>query len=53
MPYRTWLLIVALGLICSTSLLKAQEQAQGSEDRAAEQQQPAQILPIPLPVQII
>lgn len=53
MPYRSWLFIAALGLTLSPTLLKAQNEATNGQDRASEQQQAAQELPIPLPVQII
>jgi hypothetical protein len=47
-----WIIAVALGLVLSTSL-KAQDEAQSGEDGASGQQQPAQVLPIPIPVQIV
>jgi hypothetical protein len=47
-----WIIAVALGLVLSTSL-KAQDEAQSVEDEASGQQQPTQVLPILIPVQII
>jgi hypothetical protein len=50
---RAWVFVFAIGLAFSATLLHAQEEAQGGSSGTGQEHEPAQILPIPLPVQII
>jgi hypothetical protein len=52
MSYRPWLLAFAVGLAVAT-LGQAQEQAETADSDPAEEQSPAQTLPVPLPVLVI
>lgn len=51
-PQRPWLLAVALGLVLASSG-QAQEEAPGTQGETPEQEQPAQALPLPFPVEVI
>ncbi|PHP28028.1 hypothetical protein [Limimaricola cinnabarinus] len=51
MSVSRWIIAIVFGLVAS--LGQAQEQANDPSDTAPEEQNPAQVLPIPLPVDII
>lgn len=51
MPFRTWCLAVAFGLIALSG--QAQEEASETERSAQQQQQPSQTLPVPLQIEVI
>lgn len=52
MPKRCWGIVIATG-IAFVSLGQAQEQAQSPQQNTPAEQQPAQTLPIPIPVEIV
>ena len=51
MPFRSWVIAVAFGLIAVSG--QAQEQAQSPSGQTESQQSPSQALPLPLPVEIV
>jgi hypothetical protein len=53
MSYRYWLTAIAFGLIVLAGSGQAQEETQGGQGQATQQQNPAQTLPLPFPVEII